>query len=207
MNKIAIALILTASLRAQSFSNWQPVQSRSDRDFKVQWSNGGPAILVDVLRNGRITRESRAYYMTVVRGNGKLTKLQVNPDTTVLLTIEGLKDHAVWLVLMNLASSQSEGVRFWQVGDTIHLDTDTILINDDHIPKVQNSESLTNNMTVHCVERAVLHAVQVDCVNSKGNNTLNKKPKPKQTDQNLHPALSPMFSNSRADGRMRSSNP
>lgn len=145
---IAVMLLTIPSmLQAQSFNNWQPVQSRSDRDFKVTWSNGGPAIVVDVLRNGRIMKESRAYYMTVVRGNGKLTKLQVNPDTTVLLTVEGLKDHAVWLVLMNLASSQSGGVKFWQVGDTIQLGTDTVLVNDDRIPKVQNSESLTLNMT------------------------------------------------------------
>lgn len=163
-------MLLTALLQAQSFSNFQPVPERSDRDFKVQWSNGGPAILVEVPAPGcksfdcRCVKESRAYYMTVVHGKGKLTRLQVNPgtpphcnpnvpetciddNTTVLLTVEGLKDHAVWLVLMSRNVTFSSGVKFWRVGDIIDLDTSTILINDDRIPKIQQSEDLTENIT------------------------------------------------------------
>lgn len=149
----SILLVLAVALPAQVFDHWQPVPSRSDRDFKVEWSNAGPPIEVDVLRNGRIVKETRAYYMTTVRGKGRLTNLQVNPDTTVLLTVEGLQDHAVWLVLMNSTSSQSDGVKFWQIGDTISLGAETILINDDRIPKIQTSESLTRNLIRNCEGR------------------------------------------------------
>jgi hypothetical protein len=167
VDRLAILLLsLTTTVQAQSFNSFQPVPERSDRDFKVEWSNGGPAILVDVQKDGRFVKESRAFYMTVVHGKGRLTRLQVNPstsphcnpnvpgtciddNTTVLLTVEGLKDHAVWLALMSRNVTFSSGVKFWHVGDTIDLDTQTILVNDDRIPKIQNSEDLTANTTRH----------------------------------------------------------
>ncbi len=148
-----MAILLATSLQAQVFDKWQPVPSKSDRDFKVAWSNAGAPIEVDVPKNGRFVKETRAYYMTTVRGKGKLTKLQENSDTSVLLTVEGLQDHAVWLVLMNSTSSQSDGVKFWQIGDTISLGAETILINDDRIPKIQTSENLTRNLIRNCEGR------------------------------------------------------
>ncbi|MGA8540657.1 MAG: hypothetical protein WB566_14230, partial [Terriglobales bacterium] len=90
---------------------------------------------------------------TVVRGKGKLTKLKLNPDSTALLTVEGLQDRAVWLVLMNRTSAEM-GAKFWHVGDIIYLNTDTIISGDNHIPKVQNSESSTVNTTrMNCDNR------------------------------------------------------
>jgi hypothetical protein len=154
MKGIILATFLAASVQAQVFNSWQPVASRSDRDFKVAWSNAGPAIEVNVLNNGRVVKETRAYYMTTVRGKGKLTKLQENSNSSVLLTVEGLQDHAVWLVLMNPTSSRSDGAKFWHVGDIISVDAGTTLINDDRIPRVHNSEGLTTNTSRHpCDER------------------------------------------------------
>jgi len=99
-------------------------------------------------------KETRAYYMTTVRGKGQLTNLRENPDATVLITVEGIQDHAIWFVLMNSTSSQSDRVKFWQVGDTISLGAETILINDDRIPKIQSSEGLTRNLTRNCEGRS-----------------------------------------------------
>jgi hypothetical protein len=154
MKKIVLAILLASSLQSQVFDHWQPVPSRSDRDFKVAWSNAGPPIEVDVPKNGRFVKETRAYYMTTVRGKGKLTNLRENPDATVLITVEGIQDHAIWFVLMNSTSSQSDRVKFWQVGDTISLGAETILINDDRIPKIQTSEGLTRNLTRNCEGRS-----------------------------------------------------
>jgi len=127
-----VQIILLSSLAcAQGFNHYHPVPSHSDQDFKVQQSISGQD-------------ESGPYYSTIVRGKGKLTKLQINPDSTALLTVEGLKDHAVWLVLMNRTSVEM-GAKFWHIGDIIYLDTSTILSGDKQIPKVQNSESSTVN--------------------------------------------------------------
>jgi hypothetical protein len=154
---IIMLLAVTSALQAQGFSHYHPVPSRSDRDFKVQQSaSGGDDLKIVQQPNGAFVGIDPSMpnvrfnisFDTVVRGKGTLTKLQLNPDYTALLTVEGLQDHAVWLVLMNRTSVEM-GAKFWHIGDILYLNTSTIISGDNHIPKVQNSESSTANTTRH----------------------------------------------------------
>jgi hypothetical protein len=140
MGKIVLSILLATSLQAQLFDKWEVVPSKTDHDFKVTRSSSKGYYI-------QSTKETRDYYMTVVVGQGKLTKSQVNPDGAILLTVEGLKDHAAWLVLRSASTSYAHGVRFWHVGDIIELRTETTLINDDRIPAVQGSDSTVINTT------------------------------------------------------------
>jgi hypothetical protein len=156
--RIVTVILLTVPgiLQAQGFSHYHVVPSRSDRDFKVQQSpSGGDDLKIVQQPNGGFVGidpsmpnlRFNVSFDTEVRGKGKLTKLQLNSDSTALLTVEGLQDHAVWLVLMNRTSSQSGGVKLWHIGDMIQVNASTILVNDDHIPKVLSSTSTTFNLT------------------------------------------------------------
>ena len=155
MKTTILVMLLAASLQAQGFSRFVPVPSRSDRDFKVQQSaSGGPELKIIQQPDGSFigidpslsNLRFKVSFYTSVRGKGKLTALKLNPDDTALLTVEGLQDHAVWLVLMNRTSVEM-GAKFWHIGDVIYLNTNTIIPSYNDIPKVQNSEGSTVNTT------------------------------------------------------------
>ena len=154
---VVVLLFLATTLHAQTCDQVQSVTSRSDRDFKVQWiaSCGGTEVLT--LKNrktGELSKEIRAHYSTFVTGKGKLSDLKEIPDSygrgkdfsSYLLTVEGLQDHAIWVVHMYYSACQSEGVKFWKIGDIISLETSTDS-SDNHIPKIQDSIDSTRNIT------------------------------------------------------------
>jgi len=143
---VVVLLLLAASLHAQKDKR-EPIPSRSDRDFKVEWQSlccKADAHYKATIRENRI----------LVRGKGKLIEIRKLPEEggwpVYLLTVEGIQDHAIWRLR---ADAESIGmwmvvnVKFWKLGDIIRLDTYTGSA-DKSIPEIQyGSGSAAWNLT------------------------------------------------------------
>src|ERR1039457_2035358 len=148
---------------AQGFNRLRDVPERSDRDFRVQWSDSDP---FEVHDGPNYSVRVHVAYETTVHGKGVLTELQVrpsaadmmskkcqsplNPSCIALIVISGEKDHHSWKLVMNAGQAFSRGVAFWKIGDTISLNASKTVRDDKNIPAVLYDPGTTDNATANC---------------------------------------------------------
>lgn len=121
----------------------------SDADFTVNRSMA--AIDADGHQQVMKDRNTRhLVYLTTVDGKGILTAIppikSCDPSMRVTITVQGVKAHHEWKVVLDHNSCQADGLMHWKVGDKIDLSGEARRVDDDRVPSVFLSEGSGRTM-------------------------------------------------------------
>lgn len=124
----------------------------SDVDFTV----GRSIAAIDAGGHQQVVKDKNTrhlIYLTTVMGKGILTAIppikSCAPSMRVTITVQGVKAHHDWKVVLDHNTCQADGMMYWKVGDKIDLYGEARLVDDDSLPALFKCEGSgrTENMS------------------------------------------------------------